>query len=326
VTYRDLVVTISSITAESSTNPSKTDILSEPISVFIDAGTPHIWLPQSACSAFESSFGLTYDETTDLYLINSILHSNLLSKNLSIVFELQSNSPQKITLSLPYSAFDLELTPTYPTITNKTRYLPLRRAANDSQYTLGRTFLQEAYMIVDYERQNFSIHQSKWDILNGAQQNIIAIDPTTNITVSNTGKSEQVNLRGLIIGASVGGVLGLLLICSLILFFLLRKRRRAKRTHELDSGNRDTTTHIEIDSDTKHEMATDSKRPELDAGMRAEFEGDYFQAELEAGKLAAELDSQKVRLAELDAAAKYPQELEAEKVEVAELDATPRKP
>jgi hypothetical protein len=29
-------------------------------------------------------------------------------------------------------------------VSNQTRYFPLQRAANDTQYTLGRTFLQEA--------------------------------------------------------------------------------------------------------------------------------------------------------------------------------------
>jgi hypothetical protein len=42
------------------------------------------------------------------------------------------------------SAFDLQAHwSIYPSTTN---YFPLRRAANDTQYTLGKKFLQEAYV------------------------------------------------------------------------------------------------------------------------------------------------------------------------------------
>jgi len=43
---------------------------------------------------------------------------------------------------LPYAAFDLVAD--YPLVIDSSRYFPLMRAANESQYTLGRTFLQEA--------------------------------------------------------------------------------------------------------------------------------------------------------------------------------------
>jgi hypothetical protein len=49
-----------------------------------------------------------------------------------------------VDIVLPYAAFDLEAS--YPLVRHPTRYFPLKRAANDSQYTLGRAFLQEAYV------------------------------------------------------------------------------------------------------------------------------------------------------------------------------------
>jgi hypothetical protein len=40
-----------------------------------------------------------------------------------------------VDITLPYNAFDLQAD--YPLYTNRTNYFPLRRADNDTQYTLG---------------------------------------------------------------------------------------------------------------------------------------------------------------------------------------------
>ena len=131
----------------------------------IDSTIPHIWLPLSACEIFEQAFGLAYDNSTDLYLVNSTIHSKLLALNPTVTFKLGNDlsSEPTVTISLPYSAFDLQAQ--YPIYTSNSsnssvNYFPLRRAANDTQYTLGRTFLQEAYIIADYERSNFSVAQA----------------------------------------------------------------------------------------------------------------------------------------------------------------------
>jgi len=55
------------------------------------------------------------------------------------------------SIVLFYAAFDLQAT--YLIYNNSTRYFPIRCAANE--YTLGRTFLQEAYVIANYEHSNF---------------------------------------------------------------------------------------------------------------------------------------------------------------------------
>lgn len=52
--------------------------------------------------------------------------------------------PPSLDIVFPYASFDLFVD--YPIVQNRTRYFPLR-AANDTQYTLGRVFLQEALVI-----------------------------------------------------------------------------------------------------------------------------------------------------------------------------------
>lgn len=61
----------------------------------------------------------------------------------TVVFELGNWETDKTgNLSLPYVAFDLIAE--YPLMPNKIRYSLLVLATNDTQYTLGRAFLQEA--------------------------------------------------------------------------------------------------------------------------------------------------------------------------------------
>jgi len=64
--------------------------------------------------------------------------------NPSITFKLgyEIYGGQSINIVLPYAAFDLQANyPIYPKATN---YFPIRRASNNTQYVIGRTFLQEA--------------------------------------------------------------------------------------------------------------------------------------------------------------------------------------
>lgn len=138
----------------------------------------------SVCQAFESTFGLVYNETYNLYLVNNSIHEKLLALNPSVTLFL-GNTPsggQVINITLPYAAFDVMAA--YPLVDNTALFFHLQRTMNDIQYTLGSTFLQEACIIVDYERSNFSIRQCYWD--EDAIQYIIAILP---VNITSTGSS-----------------------------------------------------------------------------------------------------------------------------------------
>ena len=139
---RDLVVGLQSVTYQDSQKQQQ--LLSEGILTFVDATVPHIWLPVDACKAFEQAFGITYNKTIERYLVNDTLHTQLTNTNASVSFILgnQVNGGQTVNITLPYAAFDLTLGS--PIVNSNQRYFPLRQAANESQYTLGRTFLQES--------------------------------------------------------------------------------------------------------------------------------------------------------------------------------------
>ena len=140
---RDLVLGVQSIVSTSGDGVIKS-LLPAGILAYVDSTVPQIWLPIEACQAFEEAFGLVYDEKAQLYPVNDTLHDALVAQNPSITFvlgQLQTGG-KTVNITLPYDSFDLEATP--PFVSKKTRYFPLKRAENDTQFTLGRTFLQEA--------------------------------------------------------------------------------------------------------------------------------------------------------------------------------------
>lgn len=138
---RDLVVALQAITYSGAEQAS---LLSSPINIYIDSTEPNIWLPKSAVEAFESAFDLTLDEDSNVYLINDTHHNSLLKSDAEVSFRLSDvlDGGDTVTITLPYQAFALRAE--YPLVEKSSYYFPLKLAANESQYTLGRTFLQEA--------------------------------------------------------------------------------------------------------------------------------------------------------------------------------------
>ena len=142
---RDLVVNVESILFNDRAVQNR-NLSSGPYLVFIDPTVPEIWLPKEACSNFEDAFGLVYNSTINRYLINDTLHDTLQKQNASVSFILSDsqNRAATVNINLPYASFDLSLGP--PIVDVVQNYFPLRRAANETQYTLGRTILQESYV------------------------------------------------------------------------------------------------------------------------------------------------------------------------------------
>ncbi|KAJ4317967.1 hypothetical protein N0V94_004650 [Neodidymelliopsis sp. IMI 364377] len=210
----------------------------------IDSTVAQLWLPTDICTQFEQAFGLTYDATTDLYLVNDTIHTNLTTLNptitIKLVNSLQDTSTKYTNIQLPYAAFDLQAS--YPYYTNATRYFPIRRAANDTQYVLGRTLLQEAYLIVDYERANFTIAQAAFpDPLPAAQ--VITIQPPADSKAhkpSSSSSSSSLS-KGAIAGLAIGITVFILLLL-LAIFFLVRKRRQGTKTRRYELAATTETT------------------------------------------------------------------------------------
>ncbi|KAK0642546.1 hypothetical protein DIS24_g8954 [Lasiodiplodia hormozganensis] len=192
----------------------------------VDSTIPELWLPESVCAKFEEAFGLVYNDSWGAYLVNDTLHEALMDLNPSLTFRLGDQpapSENNTSITLPYAAFDLwkrTVAHNFPSL----RYFPLRRANGDSQITLGRVFLQEAYLVVDHEREQFSLSQAKFASPMPPAE-IRTIYPTDMASPS----TDHGLSAGVKAGIAIATVLAFLLIAAAILFCCWWKPRRQEK-------------------------------------------------------------------------------------------------
>jgi hypothetical protein len=254
-TYRPMLVGIEDIQS------GPTQLLDGPVIAALDSIVSQIWLPISACRRFESTFGLVWNPKYELYIVNETQHSMLLTQNASITFTLSTGSEQnrddRLDITLPYAAFDLIAKPPFAGLNESVHYFPLKQAANDTQYTLGRTFLQETYMIADYDRAALSLFPAVFPDSSIDLGLVPIISPWDMPEVQVTEDIRQGRLsRAAIIGIAVGSTVFLVLVTAGVLFLICRggleKARKAV-----------------------NEITSTWEKPEL-AGDRA-----YYRSELE---------------------------------------------
>lgn len=323
---RDILVGIQSIR-----NGNET-LLDQGIVAYIDSTISHIWLPIQACQNFESAFGLTWDPEVELYLVNDTLHSTLLADNPTIYFTIGStvDGGETVEIEMPYGAFDLEAGE--PLTSNGTsRYFPLKRAENSTQYALGRTFLQQAYLIVDYDRNNFSVSQAVFPDTSVPEQRVPIVDPSQNGTDNSTSATSDDGLTAAAIaGIVVGVVVAAIIAVGVMLFYLRRRRlRRPAPIKEQIDQKKQPFEKAELDSKDPASKQSDSilQSPDgltepLQDAHQAELTGSTkYPKELAGGtgKHAGELLGTPVA-AEAPGDKRFPREMPGSDPELPELD------
>lgn len=202
---------------------------------------------------------MKWNEQGQLYFVGEEAHAILVKQNPTFTFKIghAGGGGETVDIVLPYAAFDLNLTA--PIVGNDTRWFPLKQAHNSTQYTLGRVFLQEAYVIADYERHNFSVSQASFPSTSVAA-NLVAIHPpgsnnnTTNDTASTTTK------KGLQTGAMAGVAIAGVAIVALVAIAAFLWRRKKKR-HELADTSVPRPAGEEY---ATVDLTPDSAKPELE--------------------------------------------------------------
>ncbi|KAL9047989.1 MAG: hypothetical protein Q9206_006320, partial [Seirophora lacunosa] len=237
---RQLTVAIQGISVTNSN--AESELLTQAIYALVDSTVPHLWLPLSVCQAFEHAFGIEWDPITTLYLVNDTQHEAMIKQDAEVTLSLATslNGGSVIDITLPYASFDLEANK--PLVKQKTRYFPLRRAKDETQYTVGRVFLQEAYIVVDYDRNSFSISQAQYT--SGTPSDIVATDTATGTDTTssnnNNGTSDDPALikttsqpsHGIGTGAIVGIAVAVVVLAAVggfgVWWFVFRKSRKRK--------------------------------------------------------------------------------------------------
>ncbi|KAI4201729.1 MAG: hypothetical protein LQ350_003083 [Teloschistes chrysophthalmus] len=237
---RRFIVAIQAISVTKSLAESQ--LLGTGIYTLVDSTVPHIWLPLAACQAFEDAFGIMFDPITNFYIVNDTQHDAMVKQGAEVTFQLGTSliGGSVINITLPYASFDLEIGP--PFTKSPKRYFPLRRAKDETQHTLGRTILQEMFLLVDYDNQQFSLSQAQYT--EGAPRHVIAtnaksgVKPSNNSTTSDNPaivKTSSNSSHGIGTGAIAGIAVGIVVIALLAVgcFFLRGRSRRSKKNKNI---------------------------------------------------------------------------------------------
>lgn len=265
-----LAMDVQSIVSHNSAGGATQGYLASAITVSIDTSITHMWLPSAACDIFASTFGLQEDLTTGYFLLNDTAHTALKSANPQITFVIGGErAGGRTNIVMNYNSLDLAVG--IPIYNTSKPYFPIRRAANDSQLIFGRAFLQEAYLVVDWERNNFTIGP----VLSSTSPSVVAITPPSKAATSNGGASgtpsgsstPDPTPTGLSGGAIAGIVIPIIIIiaAAIGLFFFLRKRRERQRLAQVRQSYE--TQPPEYDPaggtfyDGKHESMSTAKSP-----------------------------------------------------------------
>ncbi|KAF3072379.1 hypothetical protein CFAM422_005490 [Trichoderma lentiforme] len=232
--------------------PSETTSLSgwnNSFTALIDSTTPYLWLPNVVCDEFANAFNLTYNKTFDLYtLTNEQYNSYGSSDSFTFVFSFSSfdnhdnfgsplDVPGLVNITVPMRAFVSLLQ--YPFMHQAIKYgdpavpyFALRRSENDSAIIIGRSFLQEAYLITKYDEAVFSVHQAKFPQEPIADANLIPIKQPNNSPYPAPPKQTGSRLNtGQMVGIAVGAIL-LCLFCLVSVCYLCRRRKSQEKGEE----------------------------------------------------------------------------------------------
>lgn len=281
---RDLIVTIRSISTGGTT------ISDTPEFAYIDSSVPELWLPPAVCDAFAREFSLQLDEDSGYYLVNESMHSALSERQPEIIITLadqkEGDVNETVEIVLPYGAFDLNISA--PLLPNETSYyFPIRRATG-SQYVLGRTFLQEAYVTAHYGDRVFNVSQCVFE--ERLRSRIIAL-PERLPTYSNEDGGDVnapddsgsgTSSKKLNAGAIAGIVIGVLAAVTLLalLVFCVRRRKRRSTKHpdavEIDPGRRIEPPDENRKWVSEHGEQASSFTNEVEGRERFELDGQPF--------------------------------------------------
>jgi hypothetical protein len=150
------------------------DISHTNFTTHIDSTRPYIYLPPAIYDEIVQLLDLEHDDISDHLIVPNDRLESWTASRPSISFTIRplnrdTEKVESVKITLPYESILLTLHyPTTRAMNQTWRYVPIRKAANQKQHVLGRAFLQNAYLVSDYERKSFSIHEAK--LRNGAGQ------------------------------------------------------------------------------------------------------------------------------------------------------------
>ncbi|PKS09049.1 hypothetical protein jhhlp_003662 [Lomentospora prolificans] len=211
----------------------------------IDSSTPFLWLPQAVCDNFVRALNLTRSDKLDAYELTNDQYGQLKAgDSFTFTFSLSSydnnddfGHPLDVSgvVNITLSAHAFAHTLQYPWNNMAIEYgqqgipyFPIK-VAPDNTFILGRTFLQEAYLLTKYDSTVFSIHQALYPE-SPLDSEIVAVEQPPNSAYpppSDTGDRHGLSKNQMI--GIVAGVVVATLIALFIFCFCCRRRRKRTR-------------------------------------------------------------------------------------------------
>lgn len=252
INLRAITASVSSPDKRPATWTSSTKMFSgmnESVQAIIDTTTPYLVLPQTVCDRFADSFNLTWSDTFGVYLFDpkTTQFSDYLSADSGLSFSFTISSydnadnygnplqlPGVVNITVSSAAFaQLLRYPFKDAIAwdqSSVPYFPLKRANDSGPYIIGRAFMQEAYMIMDYDRSQFSVHQALFPENAETNYSLTKIErsadsPYPAYVDDDAGKGLSTGQTvGIVVAAfAVGSAIGVTIWCC------CRRRRRRQR-------------------------------------------------------------------------------------------------
>lgn len=267
----------------------------------IDSSRPYIYLPSSLYNEIAEILDLRYDNRSNTLIVSDEREKVLKAQKPSISFTLTPLSRNKmsvepVTITMPYESIVLKLEYPLAKLNQSVHYVPIRKADDPAQYVLGRAFLQNAYIVSDYERRSFSIHQATLQNGDGPEPSIRSI-LITNTTTNSLDSWRQVKKplsRSSVLGISIGAIFLTLINSSLAAYMCYKRRQESKvgvegsKVQELsdilvrveaggsdtrqvfEAGERDTPQAFEADSSQIHEIPVNMIPSARNTGLASE--------------------------------------------------------
>ncbi|KAF4985573.1 hypothetical protein FGRMN_11162 [Fusarium graminum] len=214
----------------------------------IDSTTPYLWLTFDLYTLTNDQYrAYTKDDSFNLTFVLSSFDDN---DNFGDPYDVSG----VVNITLPLKAFVGLLQ--YPFMQDTIEYgdpaIPyfmLRKAQDSEAFILGRSFLQESYLITKYDEGTFSVHQALFPDESPGDSGLSAIKQSDNSPYPppKATDSEQGLSETQVIGIAVGVGVGVFALCATALAGWLcfrRRRKSAARNNNLSAGDQDSSTTI----------------------------------------------------------------------------------
>ena len=156
------------------------------LQVLIEATIPYLYFPRSTCDAIASQLPVTYQSDYGLYFwdTDDPQYALIVSSPsyLSFTFRLDQGNSDNMTINVPFKLLNLTLDA--PLVTTPTPYFPCRPLTDGGSFTLGRAFLQAAFVGVNW--MSGANTNDVWFLAQAPGPNTASTAVATPIEVSDT--------------------------------------------------------------------------------------------------------------------------------------------